>query len=581
MEVEVRYMMRRETIMRVALLYPPPWKMSPQGQAPYPEGEGPPADYRPGHLDGDFFQMPYGMLSLAAQALRAGHDVKLLNLSAFAWPMVERVLASLEADLFGLSCFTANRRGVAFASKSIKLAHPKAFVIAGGPHATALPREMLARHPEIDAIAIGEGEETFLEVVERLQRREPMAGTAGLAWRDGAEIRVEERRRRIRSLDGLASPHDYFDTHLMVTSRGCPGRCTFCATKSVWGNAYRVHSEQRVLDDLERALARLPLKMLMIKDETFTASRKRAKRICDGIVERGLKLVWSCDTRADALDEELVRSMRLAGCQRLSLGVESGSPAVLEAIGKNVTPEQIIRTSELAKRYGLPTRYFMMMGNRGETAERFQESLRFLERARPHQFIFAALSIYPGTKDYDDLRRDGRIDPAVYFDGDFQELKEPYDASEHDRALMSAWFEGHSGIQTMYAPGVGECKAVSELLPGFWGAELDLGAAYYREGQLGLAVSHLHRCLELAHPLPGLVHNYLACVALAQNDIDGAIGELRAAEVDPWHPVLMRNRQRVQGWLESGRRGRLQLEAGHEFAIFERAVQPSLPGPLG
>lgn len=569
--------------MKIALLYPPPWKMAARGQPSYPPGEGAPADYRPGHLDGDFFHIPYGLMSLAAQLDRAGYPVKLLNLSAFAWPAVESVIGTLGADVWGLSCFTANRRGVAMVASAIKRLHPSAFVIVGGPHPTALPREMLEHHPSIDAVAVGEGEETLLSVVEGLASGRGVAGIEGLAWREGGRVVVGGRRARMRRLDDLASPHEKFETHLMVTSRGCPGRCTFCATKSVWGNAYRVHSEQRVLDDLERALQRVPLKMLMIKDETFSASRKRAMRICEGILARRMKFVWSCDTRADALDEELVRAMRLAGCERLSLGVESGSPRVLRAIGKNITPEQVLGTTRLAKKYGLPVRFFMMLGNRGETAETFQQSLRFIERASPHQYLFACLSVYPGTQDFADLQRDGRLDSDAYFEGDFQELKMPYDASDRDTQAMMTWFDRHAGIQGGYQQTVEDSEAVARLLPGHAGAQLDLGAAYYRAGQWDQAEKHVRAALDLGHPLPGLAHNYLACVANQRGDIDAMIGHLRDAQADPWHPVLMANRQRVDRWLSQGGRARglpLQLEARHDFELFLRAVQPSMPGPL-
>ena len=95
-----------------------------------------------------------------------------------------------------------------------------------------------------------------------------------------------------------------------------------------------------------------------------------------------LQFFWSCDTRVDLLSDELLREMRLAGCQRLSLGVESGSQRILDAIDKKITVDEILESTELAKEYGIKVRYFMMLGNRGETRETFQETLAFLERAR-------------------------------------------------------------------------------------------------------------------------------------------------------------------------------------------------------
>ena len=138
--------------MRIALLYPPPWKLPEPGALTDPV-DGPPADYQPGDLDGDFHQTPYGLLTLAAQAIRAGHEVKVINLSAYPWTQVEQVVAKLDAELFGLSCWTANRRGAALVADTIKKLHPKAHVLVGGPHASPLAKEMLAHHRAIDTVS--------------------------------------------------------------------------------------------------------------------------------------------------------------------------------------------------------------------------------------------------------------------------------------------------------------------------------------------------------------------------------------------------------------------------------------------
>src|SRR4051812_28420353 len=127
--------------MRIALVYPPPWKIPEPGAPPDASGDGPPAGYRHGDLDADFYQIPYGLLSLAAQALRAGHQVKVLNLSSYSWSRALEVLRAVDAQLFGMSAWTANRRGVALAARAIKAHHPGAHVLVGGPHASPLARE--------------------------------------------------------------------------------------------------------------------------------------------------------------------------------------------------------------------------------------------------------------------------------------------------------------------------------------------------------------------------------------------------------------------------------------------------------
>ena len=562
--------------MRIALLYPPPWKIPLPDEPPDADGDGPPAEYVEGDLDADFFQTPYGLVALGAQALRAGHQVKVLNLSGFPWRRVEECVASLDADLFGLSCWTANRRGVALVARVVKAHHPAAHVVVGGPHATPLAREMLAHHPEIDTVCVGESEATFLELVDRIAAGRSPQALPGTVYRDGDRIGVAPDRPAIDELDSLASPHDYFDTHIVMTSRGCPWRCTFCGAEASWGRGYRAQSVGYVLDALERAVARSPVKMIQIKDDTFTTNRKRVIELCRGIRERNLQFVWSCDTRVDVLGDELLREMRLAGCERLSLGVESGSQKILDAIDKKITVDEIVHSTELAKKYGIKLRYYMMIGNRGETRETFDETLRFLERAKPHQYIFAALSVYPGTRDYDMAVEAGWLDAEFYFERDFQELKTTFDASDADTAYLRDWFRKNKGLKESYREGVAECRAILDALGEHHAAHMDLAGAYWAEGDLEGTDRHARRAMELGYPLPGLALNYMACVAARRGDHAAAREHLaEALRRDPQHWVLARNLRAVRAGDFTN------LVARHDFQLLERGAQPTLPGPLG
>ncbi len=570
--------------MRVALLYPPPWKLPDDGEAPDP-ADGPPPGYQRGDLDADFYQTPYGLFSLGAQARRAGHQVKVLNLSAFTWSKVDEVLRALDADVYGMSCWTANRRGVALSAARLKELRPRAHVTVGGPHATPLAEQMLRHHPAIDTVCVGESDVTFLELLARLAAGEGVAGTAGVVWRGarGEPTRGPEREA-IARLDELACPHHAFSTHILMTARGCPWACTFCGAETSWGRGFRSQSVDYVLDAIEAALPKLPVRMLQIKDDTFTTNKKRVTQICEGILDRGLRFVWSCDTRVDLLTEPLLRVMRLAGCQRLSLGVESGSQRILDAIDKKITVDEILTSTRLAKEAGIKVRYYMMLGNRGETRETFEETLSFLERARPHEYLFSCLSVYPGTIDYRDAVAGGWLDPEIYFRERFQELKTPFDASPEDTALMNAWFHEHTGLQPMHVDGVAEYRAILERLGDHDGAHLDLGAAYYREGELELADHHVTRALELGYPLPGLAYNHKACIAKARGDLDAMMSHFStAARVDPQHWVLIQNVNAARAWFaaDGPRRGLpLELSARHDFQLLERTAQPTLPGPL-
>lgn len=562
--------------MRIALIYPPPWKI---GQ--YGDPDGPPAGYRDGDLDADFYQTPYGLFSIGAQAIRAGNQVKVLNLSGYKWPDVENIVSKLDAELFGMSCWTANRRGVRLVSELIKKHHPNAHVVVGGPHATPLGPELLSHYPAIDTVCVGESDATFLELVGRLERKEDTRGIAGTVYRSNGKVVEGAERKNIADLDDLAPPQAYFDTHIMMTSRGCPWSCTFCGAETSWGRGFRANSIEYVLQSMKAITARIPVKMIQIKDDTFTTHKKRVLELCRRIREEKMQFFWSCDTRVDLLSDELLREMRLAGCQRLSLGVESGSQRILDAIEKKITVAEILESTQLAKKYGIKVRYYMMLGNRGDTRETFEETLRFLDVARPHEYVFSCLSIYPGTKDFHAAEKAGWLNREQYFEGDFQELKTPFDASEEDTKAMNDWFFAHTGLQIGHRDTSRDYEAILELLGDYHAAHMDLGAAYYHEGKLDRAEDHVRRALALEYPCPGLAWNHLACIAAARGDYEGMMDAFStAAKVDPQHWVLIQNVNAARAWFKENRRTKLELTVRHDFQLLERTIQPTLPGPL-
>ena len=570
--------------MRIALLYPPPWKIPESGEPPDPH-DGPPDGYIDGDLDGDFHQTPYGLLTLAAQAIQHGHQVKVINLSAYPWSTVDHVVASLDAQLFGLSCWTANRRGAVLTAEAIKKHHPQAHVLMGGPHASPLAEDMLRHYDAIDTIAVNETELTFLELIERLHAGADIRGLPGAVYRDpSGNIARGAKRRAVDDLDTLVSIHDYFDTHIVMTSRGCPWACTFCGAESQWGRGFRSNSVDYTLDAIEKLVERLPVKMVMVKDDTFTTNKKRVIALCRGIRERNIRVAWSCDTRVDLLTEELLYEMRLAGCERLSLGVESGAPEILAQVDKKITTDDILRSTELAKSFGIKVRYFMMLGNRGETVDTFQQTLDFLDQAQPHDYIFSCLSIYPGTRDFSDAEQQGWLDREVFFSERFQELKVPFDADDECTAMMNAWFKDHSGLQRVHTDSVDECKATLVRLGDHAPAHLDLAGAHFAANEIDDAQHHARKAIELGHPLPGLALNYLACIAVDRGDYDAMMDLYsEAAKTDPQHAVLIRNVERARKWFreEGPSTGiPLELDAQHDFRLLERTTQPTLPGPL-
>ncbi len=573
--------------MKVALLYPPPWKVAEPGGAEDPNGDGPPPGYRHGDLDADFYQIPYGLLQLGAEALRAGHAVKVLNLSNFTWTRVLEVVRALDADVVGMSCWTANRRGVDLVARAIKLERPETHVVVGGPHASPLAKEVLTHFGAVDSVAVGEADHTFVELLGALADGRPLAPIRGLWSRDPSDrekLHFGGKRESVAELDTLAMVHRTFATHILMTSRGCPWACTFCGAETTWGRGFRSQSIDYVLDALESALEKLPVRMIQIKDDTFTTNKKRVLALCRRIRERKLDFFWSCDTRVDLLTDELLREMRLAGCQRLSLGVESGSQTILDAIDKKITVGEIARTNELCKRYGIKVRFYMMLGNRGETRETFRETLDFLEVARPHEYIFSCLSVYPGTRDFHEAERRGWLSPSVYFEQRFQEFKTTFDAEESLADEMNAWFREHSGLQTMYRPTLEDFEQVLAAVPESSGAHMDVAGAAIERGQWDKALAHLDAAAKLRYPCPGLLLNHRAVIAARTGDYETMMAAFtQASRIDPQHFVLIRNINQARAWFKADgpkQKLPLELEARHDFQLLERTLQPTLPGPL-
>jgi radical SAM superfamily enzyme YgiQ (UPF0313 family) len=571
--------------MHIVLIYPPPWKIPSPGEKPGTSGDGPPTDLDAGKvIKGDILNIPYGLLSLATQAQRAGHDVSVLNLFTFAWQEIEKIIKLLPADLYGLSCFTSNRRGTLCLARLIRKIHPQAHIAVGGPHATALAREMLAHCEAIDTVVMGEGEETFTELVRRLEQKQETAGIAGTAWRFQEQVEVGPFRKRIDDLDSLASPFDFFNEYILITSRGCDWDCTFCASSVVWGPKHRFHSPDYVLDMLEKIVNVHGQKAVAIKDETFTQNRSRVLEICRGIVKRRLNFLWSCDTRADTLDAEVLFAMRRAGCQRISIGVESASAEILKTIHKNIDPQKVRKATALAKKYGFQIRFYMIIGCRGETGETLQQSIDFIRAVKPSQVIWNPFTLLPGTKEFEIAEKNGLASREMFFSDDFFELIPLlFDVENPSTPEIRQWLNNNSGLRDVWNYSVAECEEVLELLPGFHAAFLDLGGAHFQEGNLDKAKRYVLMALDRGYPLPGLCYNYLACIAARQGDWKGALENLISAKERGYHRVVEENLATTKRWIKAGgpqSSMKIELTADHGFEVTRPKQQPATPGKV-
>jgi hypothetical protein len=469
-------------------------------------------------------------------------------------------------------------------AREIRRIYPHAHIIVGGPHASALPREMLEHCPAIDTMVIGEGEETVKEIIHHLENKQLVCDIAGTAWRTPRGVRVAPDRTQIEEIDTLVPAGTFYSDYIVLTSRGCDDNCTFCASPFLWKRTTRFHSAGYVLAMLEQLVTKHGLCALAFKDDTFTANRDRVLEICHGIKQRKLNFLWSCDTRVDALDEDLLFAMRQAGCQRISFGIESAAPKILRSLNKKTTLDEIRTATSMAKKFGFQIRYYLIAGSRGETAETLSASIDFIKEALPSQYIFNPFTLIPGTKEFEIAERSGSIQRSMFFTDEFFELTPAPDAhSDPELQKIIDTLKLQPGVQDVWDYSVAECQCIVKLLPDCHAAHMDLAGALYREGNFAAAEKSIQQALDLDYPLPGLCYNYRACIAKARGDIKGMFENLIKAREYGFHQVVETNLQAVQTWLKAGgqQHGSLpELIADHHFEITSKKSQPVTPGPV-
>lgn len=571
--------------MKIVLIYPPPWQIplpgEPSQKYPVRAPEGLDLSIC---LSGDILNIPQGLLSLAAQEKNLGNEVDVLNLFTFPWSSIEEIMTHFKADIYGLSVFTSNRRGALALAGRIKEIHPDAHIVAGGPHATALSEEILLNCTAIDTVVRGEGEQTFRELVRRCSQGRNLSDIPGTVFRKQGKIIQAPQRKRIINLDRLVSPFRYFDDYLLITSRGCAWNCSFCASRSVWGNKQHSHSPACILDVLEQMVNKNGQKNIAIKDETFTADKKRVLAVCRGILDRKLNFLWSCDTRADSLDEDLLFMMRKAGCQRISFGVESASKKILQNLNKKIEPGTVRKATHMARKFGFQIRYYMIAGSRGETMETLQESIDFLKTAKPSQVIFNPFTLFPGTAEFEFARQAGTVDENLFFKNDFFELSPLlFENSNPETRNIKTWIIENSGLKSGSGYTLEERKKIYALFPESHFVSLDLAEACYREGDFEMAEKFVHEAFNRDYPHKGILHNYFACLCFQKNDLNGTLENLIKAKEEGYHQVVEENIARMQSWVKSSSPGsnvKLTLTTGHDFEVTRPYRQPVTPGRL-
>ncbi|MCX5713927.1 MAG: radical SAM protein [Candidatus Omnitrophica bacterium] len=381
-----------------------------------------------GSLPDIFFEVrglyvPLGLLYLAGYLRKLSrHRISVIDsqVENLDYSALEDRIRIAHPDVVGMTALSATLVDVIKTAEMIKRIDKNIAVVLGGVHVFLFPEETI-KFRDVDYLVLGEGEESFRELLEYIGDEEKLKVTPGLVFKRKDSIITTGIRPPIDRLDKIPFPardlvpyRKYFSilssnkiTTTVFTSRGCSFRCSFCYREHL-GGVLRFRSAENVVDELEECLG-MGIDEFIFYDDTFTIDRNRVLGICSEIKRRRLDIPWHIRTRVDCVDEEMIRCLKRAGCQSIHYGVESGSEKVLKALNKDISLNTVKETFKLTKKYGIAALAYFMIGNPGETVEEIGATFKFMKELDPEYVHLAVLSPFPGTKIYLDGVASGAI----------------------------------------------------------------------------------------------------------------------------------------------------------------------------
>ena len=385
--------------------------------------------YPPSSLEEEFseleevgnYQQPLGLAYLAAVLEKKGHQVNIIDAPPLCFS-VNRVLEEIKKinpDIIGISAMTPTFYKAKELAEKIKQIS-KTPIIIGGPHITAIPREAIQNNC-FDIGVVGEGEETMLELVKAYDenRFDNLKNIKVIIFKENGEIVETLPRSFIPDLNRVPFPARHLMPPLskyhptpatykklpigtIMTTRGCPFRCTFCC-RAVFGNNCRFRSPENVVDELEILFKDFGAKEVRIWDDTFNADPKRAIDICEEIIKRKLNISWTCLARVNFAKQEVLEAMKKAGCWQISYGVESGNEQVLKNIKKGITLEMVREAIKATKKAGIASLGFFILGLPGDTEKTMRQTIDFAKELPLDAANFTICTPFPGTEIYDNI----------------------------------------------------------------------------------------------------------------------------------------------------------------------------------
>jgi anaerobic magnesium-protoporphyrin IX monomethyl ester cyclase len=399
----------------------------------------PPAD---GSRCGLGMPPPLGLIYVATAAQKKlGVKIKIVDAFSeglYAEEAAARVLA-YQPDIFGLSVMSTNiNRGLKLL-KMVKQARPTVTTVLGGQHATLFDRLILREAPEADLVLRGEGEESFPDLCQALERNQGLNGLPGLSYRGRGKI-IQGQPQVIQDLDALPfldrtipdyqgyyAQWGYWQTGIgvpvtsILSSRGCPGHCTFCTRIPTELSRWRPRSPENVVQEL-RQLSREGYQMAVFTDENLTVSTSRMDHLCHLIIRENLRMRFAFEGFVEHLPDSTMGLMRQAGFDLFFMGVETGSDPQRRRYHKPGSAYAVAQGIQRAKKHHFLVYNWLMIGGPGETQSDLDNTKDFLREARPHLINIGNLRVHPGSQLWNDLVGPG--EPATLKEADSREISD-------------------------------------------------------------------------------------------------------------------------------------------------------------
>lgn len=373
-------------------------------------------DYKYGQLPLPFL----GILYIASSLKAAGYDVEVADAQYYYSKNIDFVeylyKNCSDVKVFAMNCCVSTFEEVKDLSAALKKKFKDCTIVVGGPHATLFP-ESVIMDENIDLVDVGEGEKAITEVADYFLRgKGSLDDIKGLVWmKDDYKIHFNPKREFNDNLDELPFPakeivdkNAYRDFGTIITGRGCPGRCIYCAAAPLSGSRYRWRSPENVIAEVKQCIENYDIEHIFFIDDTFTVKKERVIEICKymkDIFEK-YNITWSCESRATTVSQELLQIMADSGCRFIQFGMESGSNEVLRQIGKGIKVEQIERAARWAIAAGIRVAGSFIIGHHCDTKETVEETIKFAKKIRDIdpknvKIVFSINTPLPGTVLYE------------------------------------------------------------------------------------------------------------------------------------------------------------------------------------